>query len=208
MLFIYFLLIFPFCVCVCCFALRLWQLTLFSLQFLVFFKGVLLSVRQRKGFQQFERCFAPFFPFPPPMPFFQKHSRFFIFFCLFFSSVIPFNIPCFFHQPLFRYYSRFVSLALWTDRSERPRLENTFSYHMGLRRQTWEDGPQSAVFSACLHPEFNMNLCYKRSGIDKRVVFQKGGFGGQDSLLALGLLFFGFLSPFDLEKKNHGCFSL
>ena len=166
-----------------------------------FFKGVLLSVRQKRGFRQFERCFAPFFPSPPPQSPFFKNTLGFSFSLVFsFSSVIPFNIPCFFHQPLFRYYSRFVSLALWTHRSERPRLENTFSYHMGLRGRTWEDGPQSAVFSACLHPEFNMNLCYKRSGIDKRVVFQKGGFGGQDPWLALGLLLFGFLSPFDLEK--------
>ena len=44
--------------------------------------------------------FAPFFLFPsPPKPFFQKHSRFFIFSCLSFSSVIPFNIPCFFINP-------------------------------------------------------------------------------------------------------------
>ena len=166
-----------------------------------FFKrGVVISETEKKGFRQFERCFAPFFP-SPPQALFSKTLSVFHFLLSFFSSVIPFNIPCFFvHQPLFRYYSRFVSLALWTDRSERPRLENTFAYHMGLRGRTCEDGPQSAVFSACLHPEFNMNLCYKRSGIDKRVVFQKGGFGGQDPWLVLGLLLFGFLSPFDLEK--------
>ena len=138
---------------------------------------------------------------PPPQALFSKTLSVFHFFMSFFfflSSLSTFHV--FFHQPVFRYYSRFVSLALWTDRSERPRLENTFSYHMGLRGWTWEDGPQSAVFSACLHPEFHMNLCYNRSGIEKRVIFQKGGFGGQDPWLALGFFLFGFLSPFDLEK--------
>ena len=97
--------------------------------------------------------FCSFFPFPPPPPvLFSKHSRFFMFSCLFFFFCHPFQHSMFFFSSTpFRYYSRFVSLALWTDRSERPRLDNTFSYHMGLRGRTWEDGPQSAVFSACLH---------------------------------------------------------
>ena len=46
---------------------------------------------------------------PPPKALFQNHSRFVIFSCFFFC--LPFQ-HCFFHQPLSRYYSCFVSLAL------------------------------------------------------------------------------------------------
>ena len=171
------------------------------LAILGFFKGVLLSVRQKKGFRQFEKRSAPFFPFPPPpKPFFQKHSWFFIFSCLFFFFCHHFQHSMFFSSTPFQILFSFCFFGLMNRPLWKTCLENIFSYHMGLRGGTWEDGPQSAVFSACLHPEFNINLCYKRSGIDKRVVFQKGGFGGQDPWFALGLLLFGFLSPFDLEK--------
>ena len=72
-----------------------------------FFKRVLLSMRQKKGFRQFERCFAPFFPFPfpppPPKPFFFKNTLGFSFSLVFsFSAVIPFNIPCFFSSTPFQ----------------------------------------------------------------------------------------------------------
>ena len=56
-----------------------------------FFKGVLLSVIQKKGLLQFERCFAPF---SPQSPFFKNTLG--LSFSLFFSSVFPFKIPCFF----------------------------------------------------------------------------------------------------------------
>ena len=62
---------------------------------------------QKKGFRQFERCFARFFPL---QALFQNHSRFVIFSCFFFC--LPFQHSMFFHQPLLRYYFRFVSLAL------------------------------------------------------------------------------------------------
>ena len=169
------------------------------LAILGFFKRVLLSVRQKKGFRQFEKRSAPFFS-SPPQTFFSKTLLFLFSLVFFFFSVVTFNIPCFFSSTPFQILFSFCFFGLMNRPLWKTCLENTFSYHRGLRGGTWEDGPQSAVFSACLHPEFNINLCYKRSGIDKRVVFQEGGFGGQDPWLALGLLLFGFLSPFDLEK--------
>ena len=70
-----------------------------------------LRVRQKKGKPGNSGDVLLLFSFPPPSPFF-KNTLGFSFSLVFFSSVIPFNIPCRFHQPLFRYYSRFVSLAL------------------------------------------------------------------------------------------------
>ena len=146
------------------------------LAILGFFKRVLLSVRQKKGFRQFEKRSAPFFPSPPPNPFFKNTLVFFIFSCLFFFFCHHFQHSMFFSSTPFQILFSFCFFGLMNRPLWKTCLENTFPYHMGLRGGTWEDGPQSAVFSACLHPEFNINLCYKRSGIDKRVVFQKGGF--------------------------------
>ena len=60
-----------------------------------FFKGVLLSVRQKKGFRQFERCSAPFFPSPPPKPVFSKTLSVFHFllsFLFLLSSLSTFHV--------------------------------------------------------------------------------------------------------------------
>ena len=146
------------------------------------------------------------FSLSPPKPFFQKHSWFFYFllsFLFLLSSLSTFHV--FFINP---FSDIILVLFLWPyeQTALKDLFREHFSYHMGLGGGTWEDGPQSAVFSACLHPEFNINLCYKRSGIDKRVVFQKGGFGGQDPWFALGLLFLVF-SALSIWK-NHGCLSL
>ena len=132
-------------------------------------------MRQKKGSGN-SRNVLLLFSLSPPQTLFFKNTLGFLFSLVFsFSSVITFNIPCFSSTP-FQILFSFCFFGLMNRPLWKTCLENTFSYHMGLRGGTWEDGPQSAVFSACLHPEFNINLCYKRSGSDKRVVFQKGGF--------------------------------
>ena len=57
---------------------------------LVFFKGVLLSLIQKRVSGNSRDVLLVF---PPQSPFFQKHSRFVISLVFFFSSVFPFNIP-------------------------------------------------------------------------------------------------------------------
>ena len=63
------------------------------LAILGFFKGALLFVIQKKGFQQFERCFARFFPQKTFFSF--ENTLGFCHFLSFFPSIFPFNIQCF-----------------------------------------------------------------------------------------------------------------
>ena len=91
----------PFFVCVCCFALRFWHAVFPAiLCFFFFFEWMLLSPIQKKGFRQLERCFARF---SPPKALFSKTLSVCHSLLSFYSSVFPFNIPCFcFHQPFLR----------------------------------------------------------------------------------------------------------
>ena len=103
-----------------------------------FFKGVLLSVRPKKGFQQFEKRSAPFFPFPfppPPQTFFSKTLLFFIISCLFFFFCHHFQHSMFFVINPFS--DIILVLFLWPY--EQTALKDLFREHFflphGLKRK-------------------------------------------------------------------------
>ena len=101
-----FFLIFSFFACVGCFALRLWQLTPFSLQFWGFQRGVVIydTEKLQKVFPAIRAKF-------PPRPFLKKtlwvcHLFLFVFFVLR-SSLSTFHVSFVLHQPLLRECYRF-----------------------------------------------------------------------------------------------------